>query len=89
MPLSQGVEVSIDFGFQVCSNELKCVCNRHWIGADCSTYFPHNDDAKTGITLSGNGRCFIWYCYIVFIHKERENYSSDSFIGIIFMTNIN
>jgi len=44
-----------DFGFQVCSNELKCVCNRHWTGADCSTYFPHNDDAKTGITLSGNG----------------------------------
>uniref|UniRef100_A0A8C4PT43 ADAM metallopeptidase domain 22 n=1 Tax=Equus asinus asinus TaxID=83772 RepID=A0A8C4PT43_EQUAS len=33
----------------VCSNELKCVCNRHWIGADCSTYFPHNDDAKTGV----------------------------------------
>uniref|UniRef100_A0A8C0L730 ADAM metallopeptidase domain 22 n=1 Tax=Canis lupus dingo TaxID=286419 RepID=A0A8C0L730_CANLU len=33
----------------ICSNELKCVCNRHWIGADCSTYFPHNDDAKTGV----------------------------------------
>ncbi|PNI46416.1 ADAM22 isoform 11, partial [Pan troglodytes] len=30
-------------------------CNRHWIGSDCNTYFPHNDDAKTGITLSGNG----------------------------------
>ncbi|OBS56996.1 hypothetical protein A6R68_11879, partial [Neotoma lepida] len=35
------------------SNELKCVCNRHWTGADCSTHFPHNDDAKAGITLSG------------------------------------
>ncbi|CAO2617576.1 Disintegrin and metalloproteinase domain-containing protein 22 [Lemmus lemmus] len=42
-------------GNGVCSNELKCVCNRHWTGADCSTHFPHNDDAKTGITLSGNG----------------------------------
>ncbi|KAL6034367.1 hypothetical protein STEG23_030535, partial [Scotinomys teguina] len=30
-------------------------CNkRHWTGADCSTHFPHNDDAKAGITLSGN-----------------------------------
>ncbi|XP_045144959.1 disintegrin and metalloproteinase domain-containing protein 22 isoform X9 [Echinops telfairi] len=42
-------------GNGVCSNELRCVCNRHWIGADCSTYFPHNDDEKAGITLSGNG----------------------------------
>nr|XP_038964501.1 disintegrin and metalloproteinase domain-containing protein 22 isoform X13 [Rattus norvegicus] len=42
-------------GNGVCSNELKCVCNRHWTGADCGTHFPHNDDAKTGITLSGNG----------------------------------
>lgn len=32
------------------------MCNRHWTGADCGTHFPHNDDAKTGITLSGNGR---------------------------------
>ncbi|XP_075413746.1 disintegrin and metalloproteinase domain-containing protein 22 isoform X13 [Tenrec ecaudatus] len=42
-------------GNGVCSNELKCVCNRHWIGADCSTYFPHNEAEKAGITLSGNG----------------------------------
>ncbi|XP_036184165.1 disintegrin and metalloproteinase domain-containing protein 22 isoform X3 [Myotis myotis] len=42
-------------GNGVCSNELKCVCNRHWTGADCSTYFPLNDEEKTGITLSGNG----------------------------------
>ncbi|GAB1289400.1 Disintegrin and metalloproteinase domain-containing protein 22 [Apodemus speciosus] len=42
-------------GNGVCSNELKCVCNRHWTGADCGTHFPHNDDAKTGLTLSGNG----------------------------------
>ncbi|XP_014722098.2 disintegrin and metalloproteinase domain-containing protein 22 isoform X12 [Equus asinus] len=48
-------EGTVCSGNGVCSNELKCVCNRHWIGADCSTYFPHNDDAKTGITLSGNG----------------------------------
>ncbi|XP_037692516.1 disintegrin and metalloproteinase domain-containing protein 22 isoform X7 [Choloepus didactylus] len=48
-------EGTICSGNGVCSNELKCVCNRHWIGADCNTYFPHNDDAKTGITLSGNG----------------------------------
>ncbi|KAM7121436.1 disintegrin and metalloproteinase domain-containing protein 22 isoform 6-T6 [Molossus nigricans] len=40
-------------GNGVCSNELKCVCDRHWTGADCSTYFP--DDDKTVITLSGNG----------------------------------
>uniref|UniRef100_A0A8C2V879 ADAM metallopeptidase domain 22 n=1 Tax=Chinchilla lanigera TaxID=34839 RepID=A0A8C2V879_CHILA len=38
-----------------CSNELTCVCNRHWTGADCSIYFPYNEDAKTGITLAGNG----------------------------------
>ncbi|EGW07202.1 Disintegrin and metalloproteinase domain-containing protein 22 [Cricetulus griseus] len=42
-------------GNGVCSNELKCVCNRHWTGADCSIHSPHNDDAKAGITLSGNG----------------------------------
>ncbi|XP_076996399.1 disintegrin and metalloproteinase domain-containing protein 22 isoform X7 [Tamandua tetradactyla] len=48
-------EGAICSGNGVCSNELKCVCNRHWIGADCNTYFPHNDDTKTGITLSGNG----------------------------------
>nr|KAF6337744.1 ADAM metallopeptidase domain 22 [Pipistrellus kuhlii] len=42
-------------GNGVCSNELKCVCNMHWTGADCSTYFPLNDDEKAGITLSGNG----------------------------------
>jgi len=48
-------EGTVCSGNGVCSNELKCVCNRHWTGADCSTYFPHNDDAKTGITLSGNG----------------------------------
>ncbi|XP_077713194.1 disintegrin and metalloproteinase domain-containing protein 22 isoform X4 [Canis aureus] len=48
-------EGTVCSGNGICSNELKCVCNRHWIGADCSTYFPHNDDAKTGITLSGNG----------------------------------
>nr|XP_058153024.1 disintegrin and metalloproteinase domain-containing protein 22 isoform X19 [Dasypus novemcinctus] len=48
-------EGTVCSGNGVCSNELKCVCNRHWTGADCNTYFPHNDDAKTGITLSGNG----------------------------------
>ncbi|XP_023591842.1 disintegrin and metalloproteinase domain-containing protein 22 isoform X6 [Trichechus manatus latirostris] len=48
-------EGTVCSGNGVCSNELKCVCNRHWIGADCNTYFPHNVDAKTGITLSGNG----------------------------------
>ncbi|XP_012498953.1 PREDICTED: disintegrin and metalloproteinase domain-containing protein 22 [Propithecus coquereli] len=48
-------EGTVCSGNGVCSNELKCVCNRHWIGADCNTYFPHNDDEKTGITLSGNG----------------------------------
>ncbi|EPY77958.1 hypothetical protein CB1_001149003 [Camelus ferus] len=48
-------EGTVCSGNGVCSNELKCVCNRHWVGADCSTYFPHNDDAKAGITLSGNG----------------------------------
>ncbi|XP_062954668.1 disintegrin and metalloproteinase domain-containing protein 22 isoform X6 [Cynocephalus volans] len=47
-------EGSVCSGNGVCSNELKCVCNRHWIGADCNTYFPY-DDAKTGITLAGNG----------------------------------
>uniref|UniRef100_A0ABI7WPN0 ADAM metallopeptidase domain 22 n=1 Tax=Felis catus TaxID=9685 RepID=A0ABI7WPN0_FELCA len=48
-------EGTVCSGNGVCSNELKCVCNRHWVGADCSTYFPHNEDSKTGITLSGNG----------------------------------
>ncbi|XP_008571695.1 PREDICTED: disintegrin and metalloproteinase domain-containing protein 22 isoform X3 [Galeopterus variegatus] len=47
-------EGTVCSGNGVCSNELKCVCNRHWIGADCNTYFPY-DDAKTGITLAGNG----------------------------------
>lgn len=62
------------------------MCNRHWIGADCSTYFPHNDDAKTGITLSGNGKYLIWYHFITFIHKERENDPSDGFTRIILVT---
>uniref|UniRef100_A0A452UVV5 ADAM metallopeptidase domain 22 n=1 Tax=Ursus maritimus TaxID=29073 RepID=A0A452UVV5_URSMA len=42
-------EGTVCSGNGVCSNELRCVCNRHWIGADCSTYFPHNEDAKTGV----------------------------------------
>uniref|UniRef100_A0A452QEN4 ADAM metallopeptidase domain 22 n=1 Tax=Ursus americanus TaxID=9643 RepID=A0A452QEN4_URSAM len=65
-------EATVCSGNGVCSNELRCVCNRHWIGADCSTYFPHNEDAKTGITLAGNGRYLICCHYIVFIHNERE-----------------
>ncbi|KAM6201903.1 disintegrin and metalloproteinase domain-containing protein 22 isoform 2-T2 [Rhynchocyon petersi] len=48
-------EGTICSGNGVCSNELKCVCNRHWTGADCNTFFPHSDDIKPGITLSGNG----------------------------------
>uniref|UniRef100_A0A8C6QSD1 A disintegrin and metallopeptidase domain 22 n=1 Tax=Nannospalax galili TaxID=1026970 RepID=A0A8C6QSD1_NANGA len=48
-------EGSVCSGNGVCSNELKCVCNRHWAGLDCSTPFPHSDDGKAGITLSGNG----------------------------------
>ncbi|KAM5255811.1 disintegrin and metalloproteinase domain-containing protein 22 [Ctenodactylus gundi] len=48
-------EGTVCSGNGVCSNELTCVCNRNWIGADCSTFLPYNDDAKTGITLSGNG----------------------------------
>nr|XP_045016085.1 disintegrin and metalloproteinase domain-containing protein 22 isoform X4 [Jaculus jaculus] len=48
-------EGTICSGNGVCSNELKCVCNRHWTGIDCNTHFPHNDDTKAGITLSGNG----------------------------------
>ncbi|XP_060052266.1 disintegrin and metalloproteinase domain-containing protein 22 isoform X8 [Erinaceus europaeus] len=47
-------EGSVCSGHGVCSNELKCVCNRNWIGADCSTYFPL-DDVKNDLTLSGNG----------------------------------
>ncbi|XP_069852510.1 disintegrin and metalloproteinase domain-containing protein 22 isoform X3 [Dipodomys merriami] len=48
-------EGTICSGNGVCSNELKCVCNRDWIGADCNTYFPHKDDGNAGIILSGNG----------------------------------
>lgn len=48
------------------------MCNRHWVGEDCSTYFPYNDDAKAGITLSGNGRYLLWSHYVVFMHKEEK-----------------
>ncbi|KAF6085273.1 ADAM metallopeptidase domain 22 [Phyllostomus discolor] len=48
-------EGAVCSGNGVCSNELKCACDRHWTGADCSTYFPHDDEAKTGTTLSGSG----------------------------------
>ncbi|XP_048195917.1 disintegrin and metalloproteinase domain-containing protein 22 isoform X2 [Perognathus longimembris pacificus] len=48
-------EGTICSGNGVCSNELKCVCNRDWIGADCNIYFPHKDDGNAGIILSGNG----------------------------------
>ncbi|XP_054977269.1 disintegrin and metalloproteinase domain-containing protein 22 isoform X12 [Sorex araneus] len=47
-------EGSVCSGNGVCSNELKCVCHRNWIGADCSTYFPL-DDTKNDLILSGNG----------------------------------
>ncbi|XP_055973994.1 disintegrin and metalloproteinase domain-containing protein 22 isoform X13 [Sorex fumeus] len=47
-------EGAVCSGNGVCSNELKCVCHRNWIGADCSTYFPL-DDTKNDLILSGNG----------------------------------
>ncbi|XP_049624893.1 disintegrin and metalloproteinase domain-containing protein 22 isoform X3 [Suncus etruscus] len=47
-------EGAVCSGHGVCSNELKCVCHRNWIGADCSTYFPL-DDTKNDLTLSDNG----------------------------------
>lgn len=47
------------------------MCNRHWIGSDCNTYFPHNDDAKTGITLSGNGKYLIWYIMYSLYTKRK------------------
>ncbi|KAG8518979.1 Disintegrin and metalloproteinase domain-containing protein 22, partial [Galemys pyrenaicus] len=48
-------EGTVCSGNGVCSNELKCVCNRHWTGADCSIYFPLDDMKTSGIILSGNG----------------------------------
>ncbi|XP_007505032.1 disintegrin and metalloproteinase domain-containing protein 22 isoform X2 [Monodelphis domestica] len=48
-------ENAICSGHGVCSNEIKCVCNKHWSGADCNTYLPYNDGSKSDISLSGNG----------------------------------
>ncbi|XP_031795818.1 disintegrin and metalloproteinase domain-containing protein 22 isoform X7 [Sarcophilus harrisii] len=48
-------ENAICSGHGVCSNEIKCVCNKHWIGADCNTYLPYNDGSKSDLSLSGNG----------------------------------
>ncbi|XP_037366358.1 disintegrin and metalloproteinase domain-containing protein 22 isoform X8 [Talpa occidentalis] len=48
-------EGTVCSGNGVCSNELKCVCNRHWIGADCSTFFPLDNTKNGDLTLAGNG----------------------------------
>ncbi|XP_027703738.1 disintegrin and metalloproteinase domain-containing protein 22 isoform X2 [Vombatus ursinus] len=42
-------------GNGVCSNEIKCVCNKHWIGADCNTYLPYSDGSKSDLSGPGNG----------------------------------
>ncbi|XP_068942313.1 disintegrin and metalloproteinase domain-containing protein 22 isoform X9 [Petaurus breviceps papuanus] len=48
-------ENAICSGNGVCSNEIKCVCNKHWIGADCNTYLPYNDGSKSDMSGPGNG----------------------------------
>ncbi|XP_072507651.1 disintegrin and metalloproteinase domain-containing protein 22 isoform X1 [Notamacropus eugenii] len=48
-------ENAICSGNGVCSNEIKCVCNKHWIGADCNTYLPYSDGSKSDTSGSGNG----------------------------------
>ncbi|XP_036615759.1 disintegrin and metalloproteinase domain-containing protein 22 [Trichosurus vulpecula] len=48
-------ENAICSGNGVCSNEIKCVCNKHWIGADCNTYLPYSDGSKSDLSGPGNG----------------------------------
>ncbi|KAM4704738.1 disintegrin and metalloproteinase domain-containing protein 22 [Rhinophrynus dorsalis] len=33
-------------GNGICSNEVKCVCDKFWTGDDCSNYFPYKDLSK-------------------------------------------
>ncbi|XP_041423379.1 disintegrin and metalloproteinase domain-containing protein 22-like isoform X4 [Xenopus laevis] len=39
-------------GNGVCSNEVKCICDRFWTGDDCSNYLPYNGIIK----LNGDRR---------------------------------
>ncbi|XP_048641401.1 disintegrin and metalloproteinase domain-containing protein 22 isoform X1 [Marmota marmota marmota] len=48
-----GKEGTVCSGNGVCSNDLKCVCDTLWTGADCSTLLLHNEGPKTSNGVAG------------------------------------
>ncbi|KAM5190163.1 disintegrin and metalloproteinase domain-containing protein 22 isoform 2-T2 [Callospermophilus lateralis] len=48
-----GKEGTVCSGNGVCSNDLKCVCDTLWTGADCSTLLLHNEGPKTNNGVAG------------------------------------
>ncbi|XP_075443576.1 disintegrin and metalloproteinase domain-containing protein 22 isoform X2 [Ascaphus truei] len=42
-------------GHGICSNEVKCVCDKFWTGDDCSNYFPYKDLSKMDEELAAEG----------------------------------
>ncbi|XP_075067994.1 disintegrin and metalloproteinase domain-containing protein 22 isoform X2 [Mixophyes fleayi] len=42
-------------GNGICSNEVKCVCDKYYTGDDCSTFFPYKDMSKVDKELIDDG----------------------------------
>ncbi|XP_078519715.1 disintegrin and metalloproteinase domain-containing protein 22 isoform X2 [Lissotriton helveticus] len=48
-------DTTICSGHGVCSNEVKCICDRFWTGDDCSIYFPYKDTSKINEAVAARG----------------------------------
>ncbi|PIO36874.1 hypothetical protein AB205_0062390 [Aquarana catesbeiana] len=40
-------------GNGICSSEVKCICDKYYIGEDCSTFFPYKSTSKPDVIDDG------------------------------------
>lgn len=38
---------------QICSSEVKCVCDKFYMGEDCSSFFPYKSTSKPDVDDGG------------------------------------